>query len=130
MNVDGVSSEVQPNELKPNAKLKVRLTLPEGTTPDGLRILHIHEDGKIEEIEEIAIGKGLYRDRRGLLAARDIACPPDSILHVQQVDHQRGQARPRDRPIGQIRAGSCDDAFLPEGIPPGEGRVQEETKNR
>ncbi len=58
MSVDGVSSEVQPNELKPNAKLKVRLALPEGTTPDGLRVLHIHEDGRIEEIEEIAIGKG------------------------------------------------------------------------
>lgn len=49
--VDGVETEIQPSDIKDGMKLIVHISLPDKLKTKGLRILHIHNDGEMEFIE-------------------------------------------------------------------------------
>ena len=53
--INGVAKEIQPSDIKAGMKIKIHMEIPEGTKTKGLSVLHIHDDGKTELIENVII---------------------------------------------------------------------------
>ena len=51
----GIEKEVQPSDIKDGMKIKVQIELPKDVKLKGLRILHIHNDGSIDNINNVAL---------------------------------------------------------------------------
>ena len=57
--VGGVEEEIQPSDIKEGMKVKVEIQLPKGVKANGLRILHVHNDGTIDEINNVTVANGV-----------------------------------------------------------------------
>ncbi len=55
----GIETDIQPSEIKEGMKVKVEIQLPKEIKAKGLRILHVHNDGTINEINNVAISNGV-----------------------------------------------------------------------
>ena len=53
--IDGVEHEIQPSQIKEGMKIKVEINLPKDIKAKGLRILHVHGDGSIDEINNVNV---------------------------------------------------------------------------
>ncbi len=53
--IDGIAKEIQPSEIKEGMTIKVQFELPKDVKTKGLRILHVHNDGTIDEINNVAL---------------------------------------------------------------------------
>ena len=51
--------EIQPSDIQDGMKVKVQITLPKGVKANGLRILHIHSNGTIDEINNVNVVDGV-----------------------------------------------------------------------
>lgn len=56
--VDGVETEIQPSDIKAGLKLIIHVSTPNGLKVDGMKILHIHNDGKMEFVENYKVENG------------------------------------------------------------------------
>ena len=56
--VDGVETEIQPSDIKEGMKIKVHMAIPEGMKTKGLNVLHIHNDGSIDVIDNVEVVNG------------------------------------------------------------------------
>ena len=57
--VGGEEEIIQPSDIKPGMKVKVEIQLPKGISAKGLRILHVHSDGTIDEISNLTVTNGV-----------------------------------------------------------------------
>ena len=55
---NGVEREIQPSEIKEGMKLIITMDLPEGLNTKGLKLLHIHNNGESEYVDEFTIENG------------------------------------------------------------------------
>ena len=55
-----VETEIQPSDIKEGMKLIVHVKAPEGLKTEGLRILHIHNNGQMEFIEDYKLENGEF----------------------------------------------------------------------
>ncbi|MBE5763015.1 MAG: hypothetical protein E7338_02190 [Clostridiales bacterium] len=53
--VAGEEKEIQPSDIKPGMKIKIHMNIPQGVNTKDLKVLHIHDNGSIELIENVAI---------------------------------------------------------------------------
>ena len=51
----GIAKEIQPSEIKEGMTIKVQFELPKDVKTKGLRVLHVHNDGTIDEINNVAL---------------------------------------------------------------------------
>ena len=51
--------EIQPSDIKEGMTIKVQITLPKGVNANGLRILHVHSNGTIDEIDNVNVVDGV-----------------------------------------------------------------------
>ena len=57
--IDGVETEIQPSDIKEGMKIKVCMVVPENMATKGMSILHIHNDGTIDTINEVQVKDGV-----------------------------------------------------------------------
>ena len=55
---NGVEREIQPSEIKEGMKLIITMDLPEDLDTKGLKLLHIHNNGESEYVDEFTIENG------------------------------------------------------------------------
>ena len=54
----GIEKEIQPSDIKEGMKIKVHMAIPEGIKTKGLNVLHIHNDGSIDVIDNVEVVNG------------------------------------------------------------------------
>ncbi len=54
----GIEKEIQPSDIKEGMKIKVHMAIPEGIKTKGLSVLHIHNDGSIDVIDNVEVVNG------------------------------------------------------------------------